>query len=430
MGCMMRRNLSGITWLVVMFALIIGPMLCAQVESNSVESAPPGSDALPFITDIFGRYANATTYHVEYTEESQLKGEYMRNWFKTTIIAIVGPKNQYRFQYRGESGEALQLSDGATEWLYSPSLNQYTQQRTPTDGPSKIRASASMALARVSESHTTVHNIARRVDLIQRATFAPDQNIQIGDKTIPCVVVNTQGVLPGSDGHITTAFTYWVEKQSGLIRKSLSRTEGELMPSAPGTPYVNEHETIYTIAELNPSSFPDGTFTFTPPTNAVLVQQFSSKQAQELAKLVGKSLPAVTLKDSAGTEVSLQSFQGKPLLLDFWATWCVPCRESLPTLQKLYTEYKDKGLILLSLDEDDEPQKATDYWAQNKLPWPNYHLDKPSVNKFPQHGIPYFVLVDASGNIVFSQAGSEEKELRAAVASVDASSKTAPPTTH
>jgi thiol-disulfide isomerase/thioredoxin len=110
------------------------------------------------------------------------------------------------------------------------------------------------------------------------------------------------------------------------------------------------------------------------------------------------------------------------LLLDFWATWCVPCRESLPGLEKLYTEYKDKGLVLVSLDEDQEPQKAADFWAKNKVSWPNYHLDKLAAEKFPPHGIPYFVLIDPSGDIVFSHAGLDEEKLRAALASLDYSS--------
>jgi thiol-disulfide isomerase/thioredoxin len=306
--------------------------------------------------------------------------------------------------------------------VYSPGLNQYTQQPTPSDGPSKTLTPASMGLQRLSESRSAVHSLAHRGDLIERATFAPDQDLQIGDKTVSCIVVTTEGVLPGSGGHITTASTLWIEKQSGLLRKSVSRTEGELMSSSPGTHYVNENERIYTVATLNPASFPGGTFSFTPPATAVLTKKFVDKQGQELATLVGKPLPVFSLKDPAGREVSLESFQGKPLLLDFWATWCVPCRESLPTLRKLYTEYKDKGLVLLSLDEDHEPQKATDFWAQNNLPWPNYHLAKSSLDKFPPHRIPYFVLVDSSGAILFSQSGSQEKDLRAALALFDSTS--------
>ena len=426
---MVRRARSGITLLMVVFATLIGPILCAQTQAFSAKPAPPGSDALPFLTELFARYAHATTYRLEYTEESHFDGELTRSWYKTTDTAMVGPNNQYRFQYHGEYGDALQLSDGTTEWVYASGLKQYTRQPTPTDGPTKIRSVASMALQRLSESHFTVRSISHRTDLIQRATFAPDQDLQIGDETIHCVVVTTQGVLPGSDGRITTAFTYWIDKQSGLIRKSLSRSDGELMQSAPGVQYTSQHETVFTGVALNPSSFPDGTFTFTPPANSVLVQEFSSKQTQELAKFVGKSLPAVILKDTSGKELSLQFLQGKPLLLDFWATWCVPCRESLPALQKLYADYKDKGLVLISLDEDEEPRKAADFWAENKLSWPNYHLDKPSVEKFPPHGIPFFVLTDTAGHVVFSQSGLKEKELRAAVASTDRITNTMSPST-
>jgi len=405
--------------LVLLLALLFAPALHSQTPSASVASGPPGSDALPFLTDLFARYAHATTYRLEFTDESWLEGENMHNWSKTTNVVAVGLKNQYRFQYRGEYGEALQLSDGTTEWVYTAGPKQYTQQPTPPDGPTKIHASTFMSLQRLNETRSTVHSIAHRGELIQRATFAPDQDIPIGDRIVPCVVVTTEGKLPIQEAHITVDSTFWVDKQSGLIRKYVSRNKGELLPSAPGTQYTSGHETIYNIATLNPASFPDGTFGFALPANAVLVEQFISKQAQEQATLVGKPLPDVTLKDSAGKEVSLQSFQGKPLLLDFWATWCVPCRESLPTLQKLYTEYKDKGLVLLSLDQDQQPQKATDFWAQNKSPWPNYHLDKPSIDKFPPHGIPYFVLVDPSGKILFSQSGSQEKDLRAALASLD-----------
>jgi hypothetical protein len=81
-----------------------------------------------------------------------------------------------------------------------------------------------------------------------------------------------------------------------------------------------------------------------------------------------------------------------------------------------------KGLVLLSLDENEEPQKASDFGAQHKLMWPNYHLDKQSLDKFPSHGIPFFLMIDSSGNIVFSHAGLDEEKLRAALASLGYSS--------
>lgn len=247
---MVPKALFRVLSFVVTFTLLLAPTLHSQTLPAPVVPGPPGSDALPFLTDLFSRYAHAATYHLEYTDEAQLKGEYMRSWHKTTAVAVVGPKNQYRFQYRGEYGEALQLSDGTTEWVYSSGLNQYIQHPTPSDGPSKTLTPASMGLQRLSEWRSTVHSIAHLGELIQRGTFAPDEDIQIGDESIRCVVVTTQGVLPGSGGQITTAATLWVEKPFGLIGKYVSRREGELLVMSPGAQYANESERIYTIARL------------------------------------------------------------------------------------------------------------------------------------------------------------------------------------
>jgi thiol-disulfide isomerase/thioredoxin len=119
------------------------------------------------------------------------------------------------------------------------------------------------------------------------------------------------------------------------------------------------------------------------------------------------------------------------VLLDFWATWCVPCRESLPALEKLYQENGAKGLVLLSLDEDDDnPQKATDFCAMHKVPWPNFHASKDIREKFPVHGIPYFVLLDSFGKVTFSHAGLDENSLRMAVAALTSSPTSHSPTTH
>jgi thiol-disulfide isomerase/thioredoxin len=179
---------------------------------------------------------------------------------------------------------------------------------------------------------------------------------------------------------------------------------------------------LYQVAELDPSNFPQNTFRFAPAPSAILVKEFGGKHAQELAKFVGKSVPLLTFKPSGGKEVTLESFAGKPVLLDFWATWCVPCRESLPALEKLYQENRPKGLVILSLDEDDDnPQKAADFWALRKEPWPNFHATKEILGKFPIHGIPYFVLLDSSGKVIFSHAGLDENSLRTAITALTSS---------
>ncbi|MEW6601515.1 MAG: TlpA disulfide reductase family protein [Nitrospirota bacterium] len=76
---------------------------------------------------------------------------------------------------------------------------------------------------------------------------------------------------------------------------------------------------------------------------------------------IGAKAPDFTLKDVTGKEMALSSFQGKPILLNFWATWCPYCRRERPHLNELYNLYKDKGLIILSVATDQSTSKVTDF---------------------------------------------------------------------
>jgi thiol-disulfide isomerase/thioredoxin len=142
-----------------------------------------------------------------------------------------------------------------------------------------------------------------------------------------------------------------------------------------------------------------------------LIPVIAEQDIKERPAFVGQPLPAVNVKTADNREVSLQSFVGKPLLLNFWATWCSSCRDSIPDLQKLYAE----GLVLVSIDEGDEVQKAAQFWSEQKLPWPNYHLDSPFDNKLPGHGLPFFVLVDSSGKVIYSREGFDHDRLQQAI---------------
>jgi thiol-disulfide isomerase/thioredoxin len=393
----------------------------AQTSSASLEPGAPGSDALPFLTELLARYTHASSHHLEYIEEHQFDSEFSRNWSKAFVTSIVGPANQFRFERRGEFGTAVQVSDGQTEWVYYAPLNQYVQQPAPRAGPSEVTSRAAIGLSRLRQIQAHMKNFAYVRGMVRTATFVPGQPIEVAGKSMSCLVITTEGEMPDARSHITIRFTFWIDKQTKLIRKSTQRSEGELT-AEPGAHYSGLDERLYQVAEIDVSHFPVDTFRFAPPLSAILVKEFEDKQTQELAKLVGKPVPALTLRNHEGKEVTLQSFAGKPVLLDFWATWCVPCRESLPVLEKLYRENESKGLVLLSLDENDEnPQKAADFWAMRKEPWPNFHAGKEIREKFPVHGIPYFVLLDSSGRVTFSQAGLDENGLRTAIAALTSS---------
>jgi thiol-disulfide isomerase/thioredoxin len=104
------------------------------------------------------------------------------------------------------------------------------------------------------------------------------------------------------------------------------------------------------------------------------------------------------------------------VLIDFWATWCNPCVAALPQLAKIYQEGKDKGLIMLSVDRDEEAKTATDFLSKKGYIWPNFHDDGDIEKLMGSSGIPRMVLIDAQGKIVYDRTGSNETELRTEIA--------------
>lgn len=119
----------------------------------------------------------------------------------------------------------------------------------------------------------------------------------------------------------------------------------------------------------------------------------------------GKPAPNVTGNDQNGNPVSMADLKGKVVLLDFWATWCGPCRASLPHVKSLYDKYNAKGLevVAVSLDRSEEPWKEY-ITNQKELGMENYHniYDAP-VNNADNYAIMYIpskFIIDAEGNMV------------------------------
>jgi thiol-disulfide isomerase/thioredoxin len=125
------------------------------------------------------------------------------------------------------------------------------------------------------------------------------------------------------------------------------------------------------------------------------------------------NLLKVTEIDAAGLKNLLKP-SGKPLLINFWATWCAPCREEFPDLVKIGTDYKGKiNLITISLDESSEINgEVLKFLAQMKSESPAYLLKTPDeaaaielVSKDWQGALPFTILFNAQGETVYSKQG-------------------------
>jgi len=80
--------------------------------------------------------------------------------------------------------------------------------------------------------------------------------------------------------------------------------------------------------------------------------------------------PEIDLATPEGRKISLRDFRGKIVMLNFWATWCVPCREEMPAMEKLYQEFKDKNFVILAVAVKDRKQDAIDFVKELKITYP------------------------------------------------------------
>ena len=139
-------------------------------------------------------------------------------------------------------------------------------------------------------------------------------------------------------------------------------------------------------------------------------------QREALVKSVGTPAPDFTLSNLEGKEVKLSQFKGKAVLLNFWASWCVPCRSEMPAIELLHREYKDKGLVVLGID-DEEPQKQAAFLQKYGFSFASLvEPRKQASNLYSVGGIPTTVLIDQQGRIkAYDQDTASYESLRASL---------------
>jgi peroxiredoxin len=130
---------------------------------------------------------------------------------------------------------------------------------------------------------------------------------------------------------------------------------------------------------------------------------------RELARKLkpGEPMPAVSYPDALGTLQGLEKYKGKYLLIDFWASWCGPCRQAIPKVKALYRQFHEKGFDVVSISIDTDKNAWKKAMKEEDMPWEQLLSDNKdtTMEAFQFSGIPTLYVVDKEGKIVTKYSG-------------------------
>jgi cytochrome c biogenesis protein CcmG/thiol:disulfide interchange protein DsbE len=210
--------------------------------------------------------------------------------------------------------------------------------------------------------------------------------------------------LPG--GHFTKLLEgttrVALDTETGLL---ISSHTAQLIDSGKST---YESDTACTLKRMSAGA-PVEASLFKLPPGMHEVKELSKWNAAKIKKqLVGKPAPELTLTDLKKNPVTLSGFKGKTVLLDFWTTWCPPCRADGPALDKLYQKYGDKDLMIVGISVSEERGIVEKFLSEHPRSYPTVLTSENDMPAAYQIAVfPTYIVIDRDGTIAAAVEGDK-----------------------
>ena len=186
---------------------------------------------------------------------------------------------------------------------------------------------------------------------------------------------------------------------------------------------TNMYSSIMAIQALDPDKYSDlyksldaGLSKKFPNDKNVIM--FHEVVERMLSTNVGQFAPEISLPSPDGKEIALSSLKGKLVLIDFWASWCGPCRKEMPNVVKIYSKFKNKGFEIYGVSLDQDKEKWMEAITKDGINWPQVsdlkYWDNVAAKIYNVQGIPYTVLIDKDGKIIAKNLRGQELEKKIA----------------
>jgi thiol-disulfide isomerase/thioredoxin len=365
-------------------------------------------DASAFLQTSLQKYVGLTSYNIEGTRDSTTTDDIQRDWHEEAFILAKASGKRYHYDIKMPDLWDVVVSDGTSEWTLQPWTNEYMKRPVPEITP-KANSSDDAIRARAARyAQNYVEDMAQ--GKFQAEEFLPDEVITIAGKQIPCRVV--RATYQGNDDMPTPEFPaqikFWIEKERGIVRQFSTVARSSLSKLQPLRQPMTTETTSYSKVVLG-GAIPDTLFSFVPPPGADIVPRLFISDSN--VDLSGLPAPPLELQTFDGKPFNAKSLKGHPVLLEFWASWCVPCVQQMRSVSDLAHKYSGHGLVVIGIDWMDDREAALEFLRKNNYRWLNLRDVKGKTAKsWMLNGVPLLAIIDSVGTIAYYHSDYQQPE--------------------
>jgi thiol-disulfide isomerase/thioredoxin len=376
----------------------------AKFQAQTQNSAGQQS-ATELLKKVSEAYLNLKSYRFEIHVHTEIQSDSQRKSLETELDVSVDRPNKSRILMSGGLGELQSFADGSTTWLFLPELKQYRRVANST-GLEKKQPTRDRAATLAAMAAEIAGQYEKLSDRFPSAKVLRKESLTFAEKPVECWVIEAN--VDSKISEQKTLHTYWIDDNRFLVLKAVQLTHFEPIE---GNAVETRTTTTLKHARIN-DPLPESWFVFSPPGDATEVVQFRFPRAGGM-DLIGQEAADFRLNDLAGREVHLKSLRGQVILLNFWASWCGPCRLEMPVIERLHQEFKSKGLTVFGIN-DEGVDVIREYLSESEYTFSTLLDNEQKVARlYRVRGIPTMVVIDRDGMISHYRIGlSRETDLR------------------
>jgi thiol-disulfide isomerase/thioredoxin/outer membrane lipoprotein-sorting protein len=376
-------------------ALVLGVLVCGAASADEPKVDPKADQVM---TRVAAFYSGLDSYTDRtHVDVSVMLGGHPVAFVVESKVTYAKP-DRILIESKSErpEGNGCLVYDGDTYWVYRADLGQYT----------KVKSLEDEEMSEAPFAGNVVASILSEKDVV----WPPGEDnkdmvagVYGGKETVSGIETEIAKLIM-KDGYIKL----WVDPK-GMVRQAVLEID---LGGGISLKTKEVHEDIVVNPQIGPTQF-----ALAIPEGAIAVQAFGKEPKLEEAMAPsfpqveglianGEEAPDFSLQDLGGNAYALSDLSGKVVLLDFWATWCGPCRMEMPEIQKIHDDLKGKGLVVLGVNDESDVNAVKQFLSDSGYTYPTVRDPKgETYSAYRISAIPAIYIITKDGKVASSLIG-------------------------